>query len=390
MEIISRKMQPELKLAAKETPIVALLGPRQSGKTTLTRHCFPDHEYVSLEDLDKRNFAISDPIGFLNRYKKGAIFDEVQRVPALFSFLQTKVDRDDTPGRFILTGSHQFHLVEQITQSLAGRISLLRLLPFSMEELAESKTEVGDLYSHLIKGQYPRIWHQNIRPERWLSNYFETYVQKDVRQIKNISDLNTFVTFVKMLAARSGQLLNLSSLGNDCGISHNTASSWLSVLEGSFIVFRLYSHHKNFNKRLIKTPKIYFYDSGLACFLLGIGDSDQLMSHSMRGGIFEGFIISESLKYFHNSGKNPPLYFWRDKTGNEVDLLVEHGAKLFPIEIKSGSTIASDFFKGLNYWNKLSQSDGESALIYGGDDSHKRLSTHVISWKDPKLTDILN
>lgn len=390
MEIINRKMRSELLLSAKESPIVALLGPRQSGKTTLAKACFPDHEYVSLEDLDKREFATSDPVGFLERYQKGAIFDEVQRVPELFSFLQTEVDRNDSVGRFILTGSHQFHLVEQITQSLAGRISLLKLLPFSMEELIENKIEVGSLYSHLLKGQYPRVWHKNIRPEKWLSNYFETYIQKDVRQIKNIGDINKFVNFVKMLAARSGQLLNLSSLGNDCGISHNTASSWLSVLEGSFVVFTLNSHHKNFKKRLVKAPKVYFYDSGLACFLLGISKAEELMTHSMRGGIFEGFIISECMKYFLNEGKTPPLYFWRDKTGNEVDLIIENGETLTSVEIKSASTINGDFFKGLEYWSKLSKIEDSSVIIYGGEDSHVRNKTKIVSWKSTELTKILD
>ena len=360
-------------------PVIAVLGPRQSGKSTLARATFPDKEYVSLEDLNEREFAQSDPLSFLARYKDGAIFDEIQRAPDLFSYLQSEVDRDDTPGRFILTGSHQFSLVEKITQSLAGRIRLLKLLPFSFSEVGVENRNLDEM---MFSGLYPRIHHRALRPDRWLSDYFDTYVQKDVRQIKNIGDLDKFVTFVKMLASRVGQLLNLSSVGNDCGISHNTAQSWLTILEGSYIVYTLKTHHKNFNKRLVKTPKVYFYDTGLLCHLLAITNPTELATHRLRGGIFESMILTEVIKSCFNRGTTPPLYFWRDKLGHEIDGVLEKASFLIPIEIKSGKTVGSDFFKGLQYWAKLSKSEEPGYLVYGGDDSYERQGTKVLSWKD--------
>ena len=378
MEYIERELSAELLESSREMPLVAILGPRQSGKSTLAKLSFPEKEYISLEDIDAREFATQDPIGFLKKYKRGAIFDEIQRVPSLFSYLQTEVDNDDAPGRYILTGSHQFSLVERITQSLAGRIRLLRLLPLSFDELG---VEDMNLEKLMFCGMYPRIHHRNLRPSRWLADYFETYIQKDVRMIKNIGDLDKFVTFVKMLAARAGQILNLSSLGNDCGISHNTAQSWLTVLEGSYIVFTLQPHHKNFNKRLVKSPKVYFYDSGLLCYLLNITKESELATHSLRGGIFEGMMLTEILKYYYNIGMKPPLYFWRDKIGNEIDGLLEYSQELVPVEIKSGQTINASFFKGLNYWQKIASYQGAMYLLYGGDESYLRSGVHITSWR---------
>lgn len=379
MKYITRSITDELVQSSQEMPVIALLGPRQSGKSTLARQCFPEKPYISLEDLEPREFARNDPIRFLERYREGAVFDEIQRVPDLFSYLQTEVDRDDRPGRFILTGSHQFSLVEKINQSLAGRIRLLRLLPFSIEEL-RSKNPALSLDQLMFSGLYPRIHANGLRPSPWLGDYFESYVQKDVRMIKSIGDLDRFIIFVKMLAARVGQLLNLTALGNDCGISHNTARSWLNVLEASFIVFTLQPHHKNFNKRLVKTPKVYFYDSGLLCYLLQIGDPRQLEVHSQRGSIFESFIIAELTKAYFNQGARAPLSFWRDKGGHEIDLIIEKAGALLPVEIKSSKTISSSFFQGLNYWQGLAGDEEPAYLIYGGEESYKREGAYVVGW----------
>lgn len=379
MKPIRRDLEQEVLLSAKEYPILAILGPRQSGKSTLVKMLFPEKKYVSLENMDIRNFAIQDPNSFIESYKDGAILDEIQRVPELFSYLQTEVDRDPTPGRFILTGSHQYHLNEKISQSLAGRVALLRLLPFSLHELKKINPSLN-LNEVLFNGFYPRIHDQKLRPTKWLNNYIETYIDKDVRLIKNIQDLNLFSLFIKMCAARVGQLVNLQSIGNDCGIDQNTVKAWLSILESSFIIKRLQPHHKNFNKRLIKTPKLYFYDTGLLCQLLDIEKHEDLQTHPLRGGIFENYVIADLQKFFFNQGQKPPLYFWRDRKGHEIDCLVEKSGLLIPIEIKSGKTINSDFFKNLKFWKELTQTQDESFLVYAGEEIQKRKETIVIPW----------
>lgn len=364
----------------KGFPILVLTGPRQSGKSTLVKELFSDeYEYVSLEDLDMRRFAQEDPRGFLKQYRQKVIFDEVQNVPDLFSYLQGIVDEDQIPGQFILTGSQHFLLLEKITQSLAGRVGMLHLLPLSLGELED----IPELEVLLYRGLYPSLYTRDVEPYQWYSNYIQTYVERDLRAIKNIHDLGTFQLFMKMCAARTGQLIDLTSLGNDCGISHNTAKGWLNVLEASFITFQLRPHHKNYNKRLVKSPKIYFYDTGLLCHLLDIKSSGQLSTHYLRGGIFESFVISEILKLHYNNARHPSLYFWRDKGGHEVDCLIEEGMDLIPIEIKSGRTVSTDFFADLSYWSKLSGIPQENTfLIYGGDESQKRSYGRVLSWKD--------
>lgn len=381
--MIKRDIEKKIKQLAKQFPALALIGPRQSGKTTLVKSLFPRKKYVSLEDLDVRERALKDPRGFLSNYPQGAIFDEIQRVPTLFSYLQTEIDQNQKAGRFILTGSQNILLQANIAQSLAGRIALLKLLPLNFNELKKTDFKFKNYEEYLFKGSYPRLYDQKITPSDWHSNYLQTYVERDVRLIKNITDLNLFQKFIKLCASRIGQILNLTSLGNDCGINHNTARAWLSLLESSFILFSLHPYYQNFSKRLIQMPKIYFYDTGLAAHLLGIKNAEQLSSHYLKGGLFESMIISEVIKKRLNQGLEPNLYYWRDKTGNEIDLIFEKSNKIEAIEIKSGQTISQDFFKGLQYFNSLSKAKNiHQNLVYGGEDNFNQQSTKVISWKN--------
>ena len=380
--MIKRKLHNSLLNFASKYPVVSIIGPRQSGKTTLVKNSFPEKNYVSLEEPDTREFAQTDPRGFLASYPEGAILDEIQRAPELFSYIQTIVDEMNQPGMFILTGSNNYLLQENISQTLAGRVVILTLLPLSMEELSPAGYEIDSLEDILFTGLYPRIFDQQIEPEIWYSNYIQTYIERDLRLIKNISDLSTFQRFIKLCAGRTGQILNLSSLGNDCGITHSTAKSWISILEASFVVFLLQPHYKNFSKRLIKQPKIYFFDPGLASSLLGIENKVQLNTHYLKGGLFETFILSELHKYRFNRGLKPLLYFWRDNHGKEIDCIIESGDKLTPLEIKAGKTINKDFFKGLLYWQKIAANDtGQGFIIYGGDNMQKREQGQVISWR---------
>jgi len=395
--MIPRTLQLSLHKAAKYYPVVTLTGPRQSGKTTLARHAFRDHEYISMEDPEERAFALEDPRGFLARFPAGVVLDEAQRTPHLFSYIQTIVDNEDRPGRFILSGSQNFLLLKNISQTLAGRCSVLHLLPFSLDELNEYTPlpldEIGvsipgsrdspprTLNETLFTGFYPRIHDKKLLPKDWLRNYYQTYLERDVRDLVKVGDLETFRRFTALCAGRCSQLLNLSSLAADCGVTHTTARRWLSVLEASFIIVLLRPHFRNFRKRLVKTPKLYFLDAGLLCYLLRIRDPEELILHAARGPVFECFVVAELYKRALHAGHDPDLYFWRDSTGHEVDVLIEHGATQTPLEIKSGQTVASDFFRGLNYWNKLADDTAKgSALIYGGDQSYNRSGTTVYSW----------
>lgn len=380
--MVQRHLHNKLLQAARKSPIVAVVGPRQSGKTTLVRTAFPTKPYISLEDLDVRESALNDPRGFLGRYPKGAIFDEIQRVPSLFSYLQTVVDTAGKPGLFILTGSQHFLLLQTLSQTLAGRARLLTLLPFSLEELQPTLFTKISLEKLLLKGLYPRVHDQKLNPVEWYPDYIQMYVERDVRLIKNIGDLTAFQRFLKLCSGRTAGILNLSSLAQDCGITHNTARSWLGILEASFIVFLLQPHHQNFRKRLVKAPKLYFYDTGLACALLGIEAAQQLDTHPMRGNLFETLVISELTKRRFHRGLPSHLSFWRDKTGHEVDCLVQHGAETIPIEIQSGKTVTQDSFKNLHYWNQLTgKARKPSFLIYGGEQDHTRGATSVLGWK---------
>ncbi len=379
--MIPRKLEKKLKESAQSYPVIALTGPRQSGKTTLVKAIFgEEYKYVNLENIELRTYAKNDPKAFLEENKGKLIIDEAQHVPDLFSYIQVMVDENNKPGQFILTGSQNFLLLEKISQSLAGRVSIFHLLPLSLTELKQAYTP-SDLEELLFKGFYPRIYDKNLEPKEWYSNYLHTYVERDVRTLKNINDLGTFQTFLKMCAARTGQLLDLTSIGNDCGISHNTVKDWINILEASFIIFLLRPHFKNFNKRLVKSPKIYFYDTGLLCHLLGIESKEQIKTHYLRGGIFESFIISEIIKIRTNKNVDPNVFFWRDKYGHEIDCIIENQKLLTPIEIKSAKTINDNFFENLNYWNNLSNNPKENTfIIYAGNENQKRSAGNIISW----------
>ena len=380
--MIPRQAAPVLQKLALGYPILAITGPRQAGKTTLAQTTFPDKRYLSLEDPDQRAFAEEDPRAFLARLPQGAILDEAQRCPALFSYLQTRVDREKKMGQFVLTGSQQFGLLSNLTQTLAGRVGMVQLLPFSLQEMQQGELAIHDLDDLMWRGMYPPVHDRQLAPEQWFANYLVTYVERDVRQLIEVQNLSLFQRFIKLCAARCGQLLNLSSLASDCGVSHNTVRAWISVLEASYVVFLLQPHHQNFGKRLVKTPKLYFVDTGLAAFLLGIRDPQHLSIHSARGALFENFVISELLKRRYNQGLPSNLFFWRNNAGDEVDLLIEQGEQLIPVEIKSGQTFSSDFLAGLQKWMRLA---GETCLaprlVYGGEENMTRSGVLVQSWK---------
>jgi len=395
--MLKRTLAKKLKKAAKQYPVVTLTGPRQSGKTTLVKMAFPDYTYISLEEPDQRAFALEDPRGFLSQFSEKVILDEIQRVPDLFSYIQTIVDAEDISGQFILSGSQNFLLLQKVSQSLAGRCAVLHLLPFSLSELKERKPLAVDIVGRklpgknrtlddklapvLFKGFYPRIHDKHLDPNDWLGNYFQTYIERDVRDIVNVGDLETFGRFVRLCAGRNGQLLNLSSLANDCGITHTTSKRWISILEASFIVFLLRPHYKNFSKRLIKSPKLYFLDTGLLSYLLRIRSAEVIRIHALYGSIFESYVISELLNNYLNHGQEHAIYFWRDSTGNEIDVLIDEGENLTPMEIKAGQTVAADFFKGIRFWKKMSNDiEQRAALVYGGDKSYIRSGTYVYAW----------
>lgn len=380
--MVPRQAAVTLQKLAQGYPVLAITGPRQAGKTTLAQATFPDKRYVSMEDLDEREFADQDPRGFLNRFPGGAILDEVQRCPKLFSYLQTRVDAEKRMGMFVLTGSQQFGLMSNLTQTLAGRIGLVQLLPFSLPELQAANIPLGNLDDLLWRGMYPPIYDRNLAPERWFANYVMTYIERDVRQIIEVRNLGLFQRFIKMCAARTGQLLNMSSLANDCGVTHGTIRSWLSVLEAGYVVFLLQPHHQNFGKRLVKTPKLYFHDTGLAAFLLGIRDAEHLSIHSARGALFENFVLSELMKQRYNQGLPSNLYFWRNNTGDEIDVVIEQGKKLMPVEIKSGQTFNPDFVAGINKWLKFAGDVSmPPQLVYGGHENMNRNGVSVQSWQ---------
>lgn len=380
--MIARFAQETLLRLAGGFPVIAITGPRQSGKTTLSRITFPDKPYLSLEDPDTRALAESDPRGLLSHYADGCIIDEAQRSPQLFSYLQGYVDENPVPGKYLLTGSQQFGLMSGITQSLAGRVGMVQLLPFAMGELAAAGLLSNDADILMQTGSYPPLHDRRIQPSDWFPAYITTYIERDVRQLVNVRDLSVFQRFLKMCASRVGQLVNLSSLAADCGISHNTAASWLSILEASYILFLLRPHHANFNKRLVKNPKLYFVDTGLAAWLLGIREAEQLAFHAQRGALFENLVVGEFLKGRLNRGKQPDIYFWRDSKGLEVDLLLEDGLDVTPVEIKSGQTIAPDFLNGLKKWRELSGFPGRPAmLVYGGKDTQTAHNVAIVPWR---------
>lgn len=385
--MITRAIEAHVKECFSVYPVVTITGPRQSGKTTLAKRCFPDLSYVNLEHPETRLFAAEDPVAFMKKYETGAILDEIQNVPELTSYIQVAVDEKKQNGLFVLTGSRQFSRMEKVAQSLAGRTAVVTLLPFSMSEIEGHYPAFSKATDDLIfRGFYPRLYDQAIHPNMGLSDYIATYIEKDLRQLSQIQNLGLFQKFMKLCAGRTGQIINSSGLAEDTGINYKTAQEWISLLESSYILFRLPPYFSNISKRLIKSPKLYFHDTGLAANLLGIEEVQQIETHPLRGALFENLVISEVMKQRLNQGKRPNLSFFRDAKGHEVDLLVHQANEMIPIEIKSAATVRSDFFKGINYFNKHIQSCDKSILVYDGDQNEERSAavitnaTHIINW----------
>ena len=381
--MIPREIAKIVLTKAAQMPVVVLTGPRQSGKTTLAKALFPEYDYVNLEFPDTRAQAIDDPRLFLTAHKNGLVIDEIQRVPELFSYIQGIVDETGKAGNFILTGSQNFLLLEQISQTLAGRAALFHLLPFSITEIASGFSIAENFVQYALTGTYPRIYDQQLQPSDWYPWYISSYIERDVRQIVSVKDLHKFQTFLKICAGRVGQLFNATAIANEIGVNYKTIQSWISILEASFIIFLLQPFHKNFNKRLTKSPKIYFYDTGLICSLLGIRSADELNFHYLKGRIFESLILSEMKKHIVNTNSHSDLYFWKDNTGHEIDCIIETGTRVTAVEIKSSTTMNSDFFKNLGYWQKLSGcSTDQLTLVYGGSENQQWSNGRVFGWKN--------
>lgn len=381
--LIQREIIPAINLLVDKYPIIAVTGPRQSGKTTLLKSMFPEYRYVSLENPDVRSFATTDPNGFLKEYSEYVILDEVQRVPTLFSYLQTKVDGSKLMGQFILSGSQNFHLVQNITQSLAGRVAMFKLLPFDIQELNAVGLLQENYTDSLVKGFYPAIFDREIPSKIFYSNYVQTYIQRDVSELIAIKDLRLFQNFLSLCATRAGQLLNLSSLANECGITQPTAKSWLSALESSYILFLLPPYFKNFSKRIVKTPKLYFYDTGLLCYLLKLDSAEQIQLTDFKSSLFENMMIAEYVKRMHHCNQLNDIWFWRDVAGNEVDLIIQAGPTQDAVEFKATQTIMPNLFKGLNFYEKISgKTNLNKYLVYGGDESQKRTAAAIVPWKN--------
>jgi len=380
---ISRQLAAIIKAQQSKFPVLAVTGPRQSGKTTLLRELFNDYRYVSLENPDTRSFANEDPVGFLNMYNEFVVFDEIQRVPSLFSYIQTKVDESRQMGRFILSGSQNFHLLSSITQTLAGRVALFKLLPLDFTEL-KSKNLLDDSYAEaLIKGFYPAIFDRDIEPTVFYANYIQTYIEKDVTELLNIKDLRRFRTFLGLCATRAAQLLNVSALANECDISQPTAKAWLSILESSYILFLLQPYHQNFSKRLVKSSKLYFYDTGLLSHLLGIKTADHLQENRMKGNLFENMILAEYQKKNQHLYLHEDYYFWQDSSAHEVDLLVKNADGFDIYEIKATQTIKQDLFKEMDRFEEIAAPNKvRKTLIYGGAENEQRSRHLVLGWKN--------
>lgn len=357
---------------------LTLIGPRQSGKTTLAKKLFPHYQYFSFESPDVFDLFEYDPRSFLASIKQHAIFDEVQNTPKLFSYLQEILDDAGNDRKFILTGSNNLNLSQKISQSLAGRTRILTVLPLQRAEIIHSDRK-DNLDESLLFGSYPRIYDEGLNPNEWLADYFQTYVQKDIRDTINITNITSFTNFVRLLAGRTGQIMNFNSLGSDAGVTQPTAKSWLTALETTFICFRLQPHFRNFNKRITKAPKVYFYDTGLLCYLLRITNIEQLQIHPLRGSIFENWVIAEYLKKYYNHPTEPPLYFWRDQHGHEADLAIDNGLDLDFVEIKSGTTFQKEFLKNIKWLNKL-QSKDSGTCIYGGSQEITVGNYDIIPW----------
>ena len=377
--MIKRSMTGKLLSLAEKFQVITITGPRQSGKTTLVKAAFPTKAYVSLEEPDTRQFALTDPRGFLSNYPSGAILDEIQQVPDLFSYIQGMVDeRQDV--QYILTGSANFLLMEKVSQTLAGRTAILHLLPLSLSEIGSTGLTSEN---QIFMGQYPRLYDRGVPAVDFYPSYIQTYVEKDLRLIKNITDLNTFIRFIQLCAGRIGQLINHTSLANDAGISPNTAKEWLSVLGSSYILYQMQPYYRNFNKRLVKSAKLYFYDTGIACSLLGIRSEEQVNFHYLKGSLFENLIINEFIKRRFNRGENQLPYFWQDHHGKEIDCLLENGTRAVPVEVKSGKTMSPNYFDNLKYWYQLTgELDKKAYVVYGGDESFRTSFGDLVSWRE--------
>ncbi len=381
--MIKRDIAGYLRRAASQFKVVAVLGPRQSGKTTLVTTIFDKHSYVSFEDHDVRLYAQQDPRAFLQQYQNhhGLILDEVQHVPELLSYIQTIVDREKKNGFFVITGSQNILVNQAVSQTLAGRVALLTLLPLSLHELQEAQVLPDMIEEAVFRGSYPSVYADHTSPEQTYSYYIRSYIERDVRDIKNITNLSLFQRFLQLCAGRTGQLLNLSSLGNDLGVDHKTVRSWLSVLEASYVVFLLYPYYRNFGKRITKTPKLYFIDTGIACSLLNIRSARELSSHYLRGGLVESFIISDFLKQYYNQDRKPSFYFWRDHQGNEIDCILEDSLSGALVEIKAGKTVSLDYFKHFSYWKKLTELSTKNYVVYGGVNVQQWPEATVLGWQ---------
>lgn len=379
--MIARAIVPALQKAASQFYVVSLTGPRQSGKTTLLRALLPDYRYVSLENPVVRRFATEDPLGFLRTYDGRVILDEVQRTPELFSYLQTKVDEDRQAGQYILSGSQNFLLSEAISQTLAGRVAVLRLLPLSYAELAGADLLAPTVAGAIHQGGYPALFDRHLPPDNFFPSYTETYVERDVRDLLAVRDLGAFTTFVRLCAGRIGQLLNLSALATECGVTAPTARAWLSLLESSYLVFLLQPYYRNFNKRVTKSPKLYFYDTGLACHLLGIESATQVESYYQRGSLFENAMVAELVKNRLNAGRLPRFYYWQDSHKNEVDLLEETAGSVSLYEMKYTHSLVGEHFKNLHLYRQVSAQEGPSTLLYAGDEDQERTAGQARSWR---------
>ena len=383
--MFKRQIAEELKKLAKDYPVVTVVGPRQSGKTTLVQSTFPKKTYVNLEEPDTRNLATSDPRGFLEQFPEGAILDEIQRVPILLSYIQAIVDRKDRKGLFILTGSHQLELQQAISQSLAGRTALLTLLPMSIEELLEADIDLS-LDEMLLKGGYPRIYKDQLDPTKAYRNYFQTYIERDLRQLINVKDLTQYERFIRICAGRIGQVMNLEEIGGEVGISSHTVKHWISILEASFVVFRLQPYFDNFGKRIIKSPKLFFTDVGLATYLLGIENTVQVSRDPLRGHLVENLVIVELMKYRLNLGLDPQLYYYRDVQKNEIDVIFKSGSNLIPIEIKSSKTFHTDFLNKLHFFQTLAGDRAPKGfLIYAGEQEQEIRRIQLLNFKHALL-----
>ncbi len=382
--LVHREVVSAIRQMVDKFPVIALTGPRQSGKTTLLRTMFSDYRYVSLEDPDTRSFAENDPRGFLKQYDKHIIFDEVQRVPHLFSYIQSVVDDSGIMGQFIFSGSQNFHLMHNITQSLAGRTAIFRLFPFDFQELKSAGLLQNDYTAHLLKGFYPAIYNRNIRPVDFYPNYIETYIQRDVSELLAIQDMSLFRKFLALSATRAGQVLNMSSLAKEVGMSMPTVKAWLSALENSYVVFLLQPYYNNFSKRVIKSPKLYFFDTGLLCNLLRISDVSQIDNQAIKEALFENMIVSEYVKKkYHRNKRQTDLWFWRDSHGNEVDLLIDKPQETEIVEIKATQTLMPELFKGLNYYAaRETKVKLTNTLVYGGSERQERSIAQVLPWSE--------